>query len=138
MSVTVIITGVIKEIFPVETYGNFSKRVIWVEETDQQYPQTYPVEFHNARTCETDPYDLGSKVTCKCDLRGRKWDKAGKTGVIMALSCWDIQRAGGQQSAQRQPQASTRQQTGKAAEGTPQPQAGGYQPINDDEDDLPF
>lgn len=135
MSVNVIITGVIVQIFPVETYSsNFTKRVIWLQETDQQYPQTYAIEFHNTRTAETDPYDEGSAVTCKCDIRGKKWDKGGKSGVIVSLTCWHIE---GQKSAKPAQQASTRQQTGRAATGTPQPGNTGFQQVGED-DDLPF
>jgi hypothetical protein len=128
----VIITGKIIDIFPLETYGKFTKRVIWVEEQEVQYPNTYSIEFTGRNVPLVDSLVLGNMVKCQVDLRGRAYEKDGKKGCINSLSCWRVDRQG--QSTRQAP--STRQQTG----GIPpqgEQSAPGWQAASDD-DDLPF
>jgi hypothetical protein len=132
----IIIKGKITDIFPPEIYGNLEKRVVWVQEIDVQYPQHFSLEFLQNDANIPDNFVLGDVVECKVDVRGRKWEKAGKVGVMNSLKCWRMDRIG-----QGRPAPSTRQQTGgippKTQTPPPAPQ-GGYEPIAGADDDLPF
>lgn len=118
----VIITGRIKEIQDAEIFGNFEKRTFWVEETTGQYPSTFALEMHQGNCNTLDNYSIGNEVTCQVDVRGRYWEKNGKTGVMNTLKCWKIERVNGQ-----------------AAPVASQPNAV-YTPVTDEleNDDLPF
>lgn len=119
------IYGIIKAVFPVETIGNFKKKVIWVEETEVNYPQTFSIEFANNRIEELNLFKGGETVEVVADVRGRYVSKAGKEYVFNSLSGYKIQNL----NSFQKPEPSTRQQTG----GIP---PAGTPPV--DEDDLPF
>jgi len=124
MNMNTTITGKILDIFPAELYGNFEKRVCWVEETEGEYPNTYSLEFWQGDCNKLDSYKPGDAVSCKVDIRGRKWTKNGKEGVINTLKCWSISKQGATQqqaNATQQAQHSTATQT-----------------VSDAQDDLPF
>jgi len=112
------LTGRIKRIFPAEVFGNFEKRVMWLEETEGQYPNTYNLEFQQGACNTLDNFAPGQTVKCQVDVRGRHWDKNGKEGVMNTLKCWKIE------SDQQAP--------------PPPPSQQGF-PVNEDAiDDLPF
>lgn len=90
------ILGKIKTIFPEETFGNFKKKVVWIEEEEVQYPNTYEVQFTQAKTVELDGYKEGELVEIDADVRGRYAAKNGKEYVFNSLSAWRIQRISGQ------------------------------------------
>lgn len=94
------ILGKIKTIFPEETFGNFKKRVVWIEEEEVQYPNTYEVQFTQAKTVELDGYKEGELVEIDADVRGRYAAKNGKEYVFNSISAWRIQRIGGSKPAQ--------------------------------------
>lgn len=132
----ILIQGVITDIFPAETYGNFTKRVAWVQEVDVQYPNTYALEFQQGDGTLLDYHVPGDVVKCSVDVRGRKWEKNGKAGCINTLKCWKIERVG----QQAKPTPSTRQQTGgippkNAQQADPMPKSDVTQ---EEDDSLPF
>jgi hypothetical protein len=132
----IVIKGKITDIFPAEVYGNLEKRVAWVQETDVQYPQHYSLEFLQNDANILDSFVLGDVVECKVDVRGRRYEKNGKAGVINSLKCWNMRRIG-----DARPAPSTRQQTGGIPpknQAPPLAQSGGYEPIPGGDDDLPF
>lgn len=88
------IFGKIKTIFPEETIGNFKKKVLWVEEQEVQWPNTYEVQFVQGKTVELDGYKEGELVELDVDVRGRHSAKNGKEYVFNSLSGWRIQRIG--------------------------------------------
>lgn len=92
MANTIKILGVVKTLFPVETIGNFSKRVIWVEETDVPYPNTYQVEFAGTKMQELAPIRGGEAVEIEAEVRGKYVAKAGKEYVFNTLSGFKIQK----------------------------------------------
>lgn len=96
------ILGKIKTIFPEETFGNFKKKVVWIEEEEVQYPNTYEVQFTQAKTVELDGYKEGELVEIDADVRGRHSAKNGKEYVFNSLSAWRIQRIGTQQHSKKQ------------------------------------
>lgn len=127
------IQGVITDIFPSEIFGNFEKRVAWIQETDVQYPNCYSVEFHQGDANILDMFVPGDRVTCSVDVRGRKWEKNGKAGCMNTLKCWKIERVG-----QPKPMPSTRQQTGGIERKNEQQAANVKSDIEQDDSDLPF
>lgn len=133
---TIEIKGEITDVFPAELVtSNFEKRVAWVKEVDVQYPNTYPLEFHQNDVNLLDNFVPGDLVTCKVDVRGRQWTKNGKSGCMLTLKCWRIDRTG---SASR-PAPSTRQQTGGIPpKNEPKAPEGGQPPVYGPDDDLPF
>lgn len=90
------ILGKIKTIFPEETFGNFNKRVVWIDEVEVQWPNTYEVQFVQAKTVELDGYKEGELVELDVDVRGRYSKKDDKEYVFNSLTAWRIQRIGQQ------------------------------------------
>jgi|ERR1044072_3151442 hypothetical protein len=88
----VTLSGKIKTIFNAEVYGNFEKRVMWLKETVDQYPQTYSIEFHQGDCNVLDAFKEGDEVQCSINLRGRHWEKNGKEGVMNTFQCWRIKK----------------------------------------------
>lgn len=72
---------------------NFAKREIWIEEVNEQYPNTYLVEFHNDRGALLDPIKEGQVVSMDVNLRGKYWQsKDGqKEGIAINLVGWKIE-----------------------------------------------
>lgn len=86
---TIKMTGIVTDVFPLELKGNdFSKRVFWLKEPDrEQYPQHWELELHNDDTKRIDRLDVGLKVECEVELRGRKWDNGEKAKIFHTLKC---------------------------------------------------
>lgn len=98
------ILGKIKTIFPEETFGNFKKIVVWIDEVEVQWPNTYEVQFVQAKTVELDGYKEGELVELDVDVRGRYSKKDDKEYVFNSLTAWRIQRIGqGSQTTQEAP-----------------------------------
>jgi len=87
----VILTGRISAIFAAEIFGSFEKRKFWLEETEGKYPQTWELEVHQGTCNLMDNYHKGQMVSCHVDVRGRFWEKGGKSGVMNTLKCWKIE-----------------------------------------------
>lgn len=91
-STSIKVIGQIKTVFPEETFGNFTKKAVWIEETDQQYPQTFEIEFTQAKVKELEGFKAGDLVELDADVRGRFVSKNGKEYVFNSLSGWAIKR----------------------------------------------
>lgn len=68
------VQGTIIVIGETETIGakGFKKRLV-VLKTDEQYPQTIPVEFTQDKTNLLDNYSIGDIVKIGINLRGSEW-----------------------------------------------------------------
>ena len=88
------VSGKIKKIFDSAVYGTFEKRVIWLEEVSEKYPNTFQFELWNEDIAMPDSYREGDYVTCYIDLKGKYWDKGDKDGVMNTLKCWNIEKDG--------------------------------------------
>ena len=68
------VQGTIIVIGETETIGakGFKKRLV-VLKTDEQYPQTIPVEFTQEKTNLLDSYSIGDIVKIGINLRGSEW-----------------------------------------------------------------
>ncbi len=91
--------GKIKKKFDTATYGNFSKRVMWLEEvTDYKYPSTWQLELWKDDVNMLDAYEEGDFITCYVDIMGKliTKDKSrdGDEWVSNTLKCWNIEKDG--------------------------------------------
>lgn len=96
------IQGKIKSIFPEQTFGSFKKRVVWIEEVEVQWPNTFEIQFTQAKTAELDGYKEGDFVEIDTDIRGRFSEKDGKQYVFNSLVGWRINKAGEQPATNNQ------------------------------------
>ena len=89
------IKGVLKQIHPTVTNGNFESRKIWLTLDPQgQYPQTIEVEAQQGKINLFNNITPGTWVTCQVNLRGREWTKDGVTKVFNTISVWKVEVAG--------------------------------------------
>jgi|TARA_R110001592_G_scaffold232838_2_gene490351 hypothetical protein len=88
------IKGKVINVKPVETVGanNFKKASIWVETTTDQYPQTIEIEFVKDKADEIQTIEVGSDVTVKINIRGRKWTgNDGVEKVFTSIQGWNVE-----------------------------------------------
>lgn len=84
------ITGKIKSIGQVQTYGNFQKREV-VLVTEDKYPQTLMVEFTQKNVDKTQNNKVGDRVTLGINLRGKEWTTPkGETRYFNSINGWSI------------------------------------------------
>jgi len=79
-----------------ETIGakGFKKRLAVVK-TDEQYPQTIPVEFTQDKTNLLDNYQIGDIVKIGINLRGTEW----KGKYFANINGWQISKGEKEKSA---------------------------------------
>lgn len=72
---------------------NFSKAEIMVK-TIEEYPNHYPIEFHNGNINHLDAVSVGDNVTVHCNLRGRLYtNKEGQSTAFITLVGWKLEDA---------------------------------------------
>lgn len=91
--------GKIKRKFDTITYGNFEKRIVWIEEVvEERFPNTWQLELWKEDAKMLDSYDEGDYVTCYVDIKGRlipkEKSKDGDDWVSNTLKCWNIEKDG--------------------------------------------
>lgn len=89
------IQGRIKSISQTETFGNngFKKREVIVI-TEEQYPQTLPVEFVQDKTDLLNNFSEGQDVKIGINLKGREWTSPkGEVKHFISLQGWKIELA---------------------------------------------
>ncbi|NCG43922.1 MAG: DUF3127 domain-containing protein [Proteobacteria bacterium] len=103
----------------------FRKREVVIK-TDDQYPQTIPVEFVQDRIDLLNSYSEGQQVTISINIRGREWTSPkGAVKFFVSVQGWRIQPL----------------QQGSAAASATAPVAAMPAPANTnatEDDDLPF
>lgn len=86
------LSGVIANIFPEETFGNFTKRVFWLKQINVQYPMHYALELWYDDIEALKKFKVGEGVICEVEVRGNKWSKNGREGVMNILKCTGISK----------------------------------------------
>ena len=84
------VIGTIKVIGAEETVGSagtFKKRLVVVQ-TDEQYPQSIPVDFVQDKCSVLDKYAVGDKVKVSVNVRGNEYN--GK--YYVSLNGWKIEK----------------------------------------------
>ena len=85
-------TGVIIHIGePEQITEKFSKQLVVLEVANGEYPEQYPIEFHNAKIGEVANFAEGQEVTIHFNIRGREWVGHGKW--FTTLAAWKIEGA---------------------------------------------
>jgi hypothetical protein len=96
MSITATISGVIYKINPVEQYGDFRKRVFWVQELNVRYPNTWQLEMWHDDILNLESLHQSDLVECGVTIKGKMVE--GKNGgndyIINILKCDTIKRIG--------------------------------------------
>lgn len=96
------LTGKIADIFATQTITEkFKKREFVVEYKDNpngQYVQYLKFQFTGDKCTMLDSYSAGQEVTISFNLKGRKYEKDGRTSYFMDLEAWRISAAGSQQA----------------------------------------
>lgn len=100
--------GTIKKKFDAVVYGNFEKRVMWLEEVaEERYPNTWQLELWKDDVKMLDSYKEGDYVTCYVDIKGKliTKDKSrdGDEWVSNTLKCWNIEKDGKPYKAMKNP-----------------------------------
>lgn len=92
MSDTIKLTGILTDVFPVETTPTFSKKVFWLKEPDtERYPQHWEIELHTADIDRLKGIKIGDRLECEVEVRGRKFKRrAGGEGIFLSLKCTGI------------------------------------------------
>ena len=88
------IAGKIRKKFDTQTFGGFEKRVFWLEEVSEKYPNTYCLELWKDDCKMLDSYQENDYVTCSIDIKGKYWRKDDKEGVMNTLKCWNFEKEG--------------------------------------------
>ena len=83
------ISGRIIVLNETETIGakDFKKRLVVVQ-TDEQYPQTIPVEFTQEKTTVLNSYKVGDLVKIGINIRGSEW----KGRYFANINGWKIDK----------------------------------------------
>lgn len=90
---TVTLTGALHTIFPEERYGDFTKKVFWLKETEGKYPSMWQIELWHEDIVDIAPYsNYTGIVECLVEIKGRLWSKNGKDSVINILRCVGIKK----------------------------------------------
>jgi len=90
------VQGKIIVIGETETIGSkgFQKRLVVVQ-TDEQYPQTIPVEFTQDKTALLNNFNIGDFVEIGINLRGTEW----KGRYFANIQGWNINKGEREKSA---------------------------------------
>ena len=86
------VTGKVKVIGVVETFGNdFTKRNLVIT-TDEKYPQDLNLEFVKDNCSLLDSYKVGQSVKVAINLRGREWiNPEGVAKYFNSIIGWRIE-----------------------------------------------
>lgn len=91
------LTGLIHTIFAEESYGNdpkkqFRKTVVWLQEINAQWPNTWSIEFWNDDAKVLKHYATGALVNINIAVLGRKTTKNGQENVFNTLRGLGIEK----------------------------------------------
>lgn len=90
------VSGKIKQIFESGVFGNFEKRLFWLEEVSEKFANTWQLELWQNDCSMIDNYKVGDYVTCYIDIKGKSFQKKDGSGesVINTLKCWNFEKDG--------------------------------------------
>lgn len=93
MSNTIKLTGILTDVFQVEVFPDFTKKVFWLKEPDsERYPQHWSIELHQQDTERLKGIQLGYRLECECEVRGKKYKKrnTNEESIFVTLKCVGI------------------------------------------------
>lgn len=88
------LTGILRQIDPIiEVSDKFKKREFIIEEEnekDPKYNDFHRFQLVNDKCEKIDSAKVGDQITVDFNLKGRKWEKDGKTSYFSTLDAWKI------------------------------------------------
>ena len=89
--------GILTEIFNTDQVTErFKKREFVIEKTeesgDKTFTETIKFQLTNDKCDIIDPYATGEEVKIHFNIKGRKWEKDGKTSYFINLEAWRIEK----------------------------------------------
>ncbi len=91
------LTGILTDVFPVQTSASFSKRVFWVKEPDiERYPQHWEIEAHGEDLRHLSKLEIGDRLKVEVEIRGRQYSKrhGGEKAIFTSIKCLGIELLG--------------------------------------------
>jgi hypothetical protein len=92
------VTGKIIKKFDSVVFGTFEKRILWLEEVTERFPNTWQLECWKDDVKMLDSYNEGDYVTCYIDIKGKlipkDKSKNGDEWVSNTLKCWNVEKDG--------------------------------------------
>lgn len=83
--------GTLRDIYPVQTFGNNFQKREFVLVTEEQYPQTLLIEITADRVDLLDKFKPGDQVRVGINIKGREWvNPSGESKFFNSLSAWKI------------------------------------------------
>ena len=86
------IAGTLVQKFDDQVINDRFKKREFVIQTEGDYPQEIILEFQNDKCELLDSFNVGDKVECKINIRGRKWEGPNGTRYFVTLQSWAINR----------------------------------------------
>ena len=84
--------GILTEIFDTQHISDkFSKREFVVETKYGDYTETIKFQLTNDKCDILDTYAVGEEVNVHFNIKGRKWEKDGKTSYFINLEAWRLE-----------------------------------------------
>lgn len=84
-----ILKGIVHNIFPVESFTNFEKRIMYLKESGGG--NMWELTFEQNDVNILDSFVPGQAVICQVEIRGREWTKNGASRVFNTLKCVMVQ-----------------------------------------------
>ncbi len=91
------VTGILTEKFStVDVSGKFKKREFIISRTENsngfEFTDYIKFQLTQDRTGLIEPYSTGDLLKVSFNIRGRKWENAGKTTFFTNLEAWKIEK----------------------------------------------
>lgn len=77
----------------VQVSDKFTKRE-FILQTDGEYPQYLQFQLTQDKCPLLDKFQTGQQVTIHFNIRGKSWEKDGKTSYFNSLEAWRIEAKG--------------------------------------------
>lgn len=88
---TIKLIGLLTKVFPIELSPKFTKKLFWITEPGtERYPNHWELELHQQDTGRLQGIEIGDRLECECEVRGRKWAVKGEDRIFTSLKCVGI------------------------------------------------
>lgn len=86
------LTGILTDVFPIETTPKFTKRVFWLKEPDtERYPQHWELELGGEDVKRIMSVKIGDRIECEVEPRGRQYvSRDRQKKIFNSLRCVGI------------------------------------------------
>lgn len=132
------ITGKILAIGEVVQVSEKFQKLEFVVETQEQYPQTYPIQLSQDKVDIIKYYNVGSIVDVNINIKGRAWQNPNtlETRYFVTLEAWSMSFKDAPQGSA--PQSNAPVKSSKLGNIEENFQEDAIRQMQEDDDDLPF